>query len=181
VTARIDETGNVYGSLTVVGLAGPRPDGKARWLCRCECGGATEVLAASLRAGRSQSCGCGKLQNARKYDREETTWRFLYAGHTRRKDKHGCLPFDEWKAQVQRPCHYCGDEPPERHPRPSGDPVRAHGVDRIDSTRGYSADNVVTCCEQCNKAKNAWSADEFVAMCRKVAERHPAPLRLVVG
>lgn len=51
-----DETGNVYGKLTVVEFADVQ--GGVRWICRCECGNTTVVSGANLRAGRIASCGC---------------------------------------------------------------------------------------------------------------------------
>lgn len=57
---RIDETGNVYGRLTVIGYHETR-NGKAYWLCCCECGNVTSVVADKLRGGHTKSCGC--LQN----------------------------------------------------------------------------------------------------------------------
>lgn len=55
----IDETGNVYGKLTVI----KRDDdwqGHTKWLCQCECGSITSVLGVSLRSGKTLSCGCVK-------------------------------------------------------------------------------------------------------------------------
>ena len=43
--------------------------------------------------------------------------------------------FDEWD------CVYCGDS----------DKL---GLDRIDNTKGHTVDNIVTACEDCNKARN---------------------------
>lgn len=44
-------------------LLEPRQVGKTKkWLCRCDCGGTTIVLEQSLRARRSNSCGCLRRQ-----------------------------------------------------------------------------------------------------------------------
>ena len=62
-----DETGKTYGRLTVLGREIPNRkeqnqgvglDGKARWLCRCECGKTRIVPGDALRRGATQSCGC---------------------------------------------------------------------------------------------------------------------------
>jgi hypothetical protein len=58
---RIDETGNVYGRLTVLyqtpnsGGAGGK---KIKWHCRCECGKEKDIDGGSLRSGLTKSCGC---------------------------------------------------------------------------------------------------------------------------
>ena len=53
----VDETGKIYGRLTVVERVKERT-GKARWICQCECGNITIANGADLRTGRVLSCGC---------------------------------------------------------------------------------------------------------------------------
>ena len=58
----VDETGNIYGYLTVIrraedGEATPR-DGRAQWLCRCKCGNEIITTGKLLRDGHKISCGC---------------------------------------------------------------------------------------------------------------------------
>lgn len=62
-------------------------------------------------------------------------------------------------------CYYCGSKCP-------GEKVKLHGMDRVDNNRGYHIDNVVTCCEQCNRAKHTVTQEEFINMCKRVAQRH---------
>lgn len=57
----IDLTGQKFGRLTVVRRAlSPTTYGrqKIRYVCKCECGASTVVLAESLVSGRTKSCGC---------------------------------------------------------------------------------------------------------------------------
>ncbi|WP_156466241.1 hypothetical protein [Janibacter sp. Soil728] len=54
----IDETGNVYGRLTVIGRAESGSKSGARWRCLCECGIETTVMGCHLRSGSTSSCGC---------------------------------------------------------------------------------------------------------------------------
>lgn len=53
----IQETGNVYGRLTVLGRSHSAANG-AQWECRCECGKTVFVAGTNLRTGRQRSCGC---------------------------------------------------------------------------------------------------------------------------
>lgn len=57
-----DETGNIYGKLTVLSYAGSKLKSLpgAYWNCRCECGGEHIVGGRALRNGTIQSCGCSK-------------------------------------------------------------------------------------------------------------------------
>lgn len=52
-----DETGNVYGKLTVIDIAPSRGIG-TEWVCKCECGNSTVTLGSNLRKGQSAHCGC---------------------------------------------------------------------------------------------------------------------------
>lgn len=61
-TQVVDETGNVYGYLTVlerVTEAKPK-DGRAQWLCQCKCGNQIITTGKLLRDGHKLSCGCMK-------------------------------------------------------------------------------------------------------------------------
>lgn len=70
----IDLTGKTFERLRVVERAGSyiNVDGMncaAQWLCECECGNQTIVLARNLTTGRTRSCGCLRsevLRNRRK-------------------------------------------------------------------------------------------------------------------
>ena len=43
-------------------------------------------------------------------------------------------------------------------------------IDRVDSDRGYTKENSVTCCKYCNFAKHTMSEDDFYKWIRKVYE-----------
>jgi len=51
-----------------------------------------------------------------------------------------------WKKE----CYYCRSE------------IETIGLDRIDSKKGYSNDNVVSCCGVCNRMKMDMKKDEFL-------------------
>ena len=53
-----DLTGQRFGRLTVIKRVENNKHGKARWLCKCDCGNETIVLGASLSNGTTTSCGC---------------------------------------------------------------------------------------------------------------------------
>lgn len=70
----IDETGNRYGRLTVLKRREENSSSnKVVWICQCDCGNIVEVLAASLRNGRTTSCGClNKEVNSERMFKDET-------------------------------------------------------------------------------------------------------------
>lgn len=62
-------------------------------------------------------------------------------------------------------CFYCGASP---------GPV--NGIDRVDNSRGYTEDNVVSCCFRCNEWKRAHKVDDFLGHCQRIAARHSTDL-----
>ena len=62
--ACIDLTGKSFGELTVLSKTDRRSQsGGVYWLCKCSCGNTKEVSGATLRNGRSISCGCVRRKN----------------------------------------------------------------------------------------------------------------------
>lgn len=61
----IDETGHRYGRLTVIRKGSTTRSG-AKWICKCDCGKYTEVYGISLRFGDVRSCGCLRVESARR-------------------------------------------------------------------------------------------------------------------
>lgn len=51
-----------------------------------------------------------------------------------------------------RRCFYCG-----------GDCGKSAGLDRVDSSKGYTPDNVVPCCLECNSSKRDWPQSVFIS------------------
>ena len=73
----IDLTGKKFNKLTVISRAENSKDGRARWLCRCDCGNERIVLGKSLRNGHTQSCGClGKEMASKRSFKDRTGERF---------------------------------------------------------------------------------------------------------
>ena len=61
-----DITGQVFGKLTVVRRSDEHNRDRDRlWLCHCQCGNETLVIARLLRNGATQSCGCLRRERAK--------------------------------------------------------------------------------------------------------------------
>ena len=82
----------------------------------------------------------------------------------KRRKYEWTLELQDTSALLLSDCYYCG--------KPSQEEVKIHGLDRVENDRGYHLDNVVTCCEQCNMGKHTSSQEEFIEMCKRVADRH---------
>lgn len=60
----INLTEQRFGRLTVLYRA-PNRGKKVCWHCRCDCGNEKDIPAASLRSGKSQSCGCLRIERVK--------------------------------------------------------------------------------------------------------------------
>jgi len=61
----IDITGQKFGRLTAIKREGSNSDGKALWLCKCDCGNKVIVVGKSIRNGHTKSCGCLSVDRTR--------------------------------------------------------------------------------------------------------------------
>lgn len=64
----IDETGHIYGELTVLYPAEnkTRMDSHKFWVCQCSCGNIITVSGKDLRQGKQKSCGCIQSKGQKK-------------------------------------------------------------------------------------------------------------------
>lgn len=70
-------------------------------------------------------------------------------------------------------CHYCGDAPSngtksKRGERHNG-VLTYNGIDRVDSSLGYTKGNCVSCCRMCNLMKLNFPKDVFLAKVGRIA------------
>ncbi|AGE48616.1 hypothetical protein PBCVAN69C_686L [Paramecium bursaria Chlorella virus AN69C] len=73
----------------------------------------------------------------------------------------------EFNNICSRPCEYCDR-------RNNNDNI--NGVDRIDNDIGYTLDNCVSCCGQCNQSKANISYDVYITKCKTIATKsHDIP------
>lgn len=72
-----------------------------------------------------------------------------------KKKKDWLLTFEEFCNFISQPCYYCSNKLCK--PTEIGS-----GLDRLDNTKGYIYDNVVSCCKVCNSCKlNIFSPEEM--------------------
>ena len=134
---------------------------KARWLCRCDCGKEIVTRTDSLRNGRSKSCGCWRVSlrlpgHGAVYN--QALNRMVQGAAQRKLAWH--LSRDEAIKLMSSDCHYCGTDPRQGRATEQ-DEIKINGIDRLDSSVGYTPDNVVPCCKWCNFAKNTMGYEEF--------------------
>lgn len=131
----------------------------------------------NLITGNAISCGCVRKQNIARVAKNKkikvhpfSSLYRDYKNHSKEKNREFNLSLEEFKNLCLGNCHYCNTEPRDTH-KYGGRGRRLsflrNGVDRIDSSGGYTKDNTVSCCAQCNRAKRDSHIDDFEDWIRK--------------
>lgn len=82
------------------------------------------------------------------------------------------LSLEEFKDIISKDCCYCGQKPIEKQSliryNKTNSPILVNGIDRVDSSKGYSKENCVPCCFLCNKMKSNLYYKDFLHHIRKI-------------
>jgi hypothetical protein len=176
MSVRIPLEGKKFERLLVLKYLGSRPYGrdgkhhKGYYQCRCDCGKEVEVEAQNLRCGNSKSCGCYWLdhhsgENSNLYKgvgKLRAEYNRQIRGAIKRKLEF-TLTLEQTETLFNGVCYYCNSTPVKDHRG-----LVRNGIDRIDSSRGYILDNVISCCSICNVMKSNYTAKEFVEHMQKI-------------
>lgn len=172
-----DLTGRKFGRWLVTERVASRHTHHSYWKCQCECGVIGEISGASLKNGRSQSCGC--------YHREESHNRMVieygeaslnilfrrYKSGARKRRLVFDLSKEQFRTLTQQSCHYCGSEPRETNAnrKEINGKYKGNGIDRINNSIGYIETNCVPCCSDCNYAKGTRTVGEFLSWVKRIS------------
>lgn len=179
----VDLVGQQFGLLTVLEYECRKKTfrtGLTRYIpelfCNCACGKSKWFNQDHVTSGRSKSCGCWNYKKNCKPAQDKTiTYVFNYI---RKSAQNRRLEFSLSKEQIAelvfQNCHYCGEEAKSRSSKIlakahyAQDRKPSHGLDRIDSDRGYVVGNVVPCCSKCNTAKWDMTGQQFLTHIAKI-------------
>lgn len=172
--------GEIFTRLTTVSYN--KINGK--WLCKCICNNMVNVKTDVLNSGNTKSCGCLKTDNLsarsnkliagrRKFEPRIASARRVWKSYCYRDNK--CIDFDNFMILSQQNCFYCGVFPSNNYnyflTKSAKGSKKAkleglfvyNGIDRIDSNKSHTLDNIVTACMICNRAKNDRTVGDFLS------------------
>jgi len=172
----IDITGQKFGRLTVIKRVNSVND-STMYLCKCECGKEKIINGAHLRRGKTKSCGClhKEADENRKLSTGLASMRALirrYKNSAKRREIEYKLTEKQFRKITQQNCYYCGAKPNNISINDRCNGVYIYnGIDRINSKKGYTLNNVVPCCRVCNRAKSDLNLQEFKDWIEKVYKK----------
>jgi hypothetical protein len=168
--------GEKFNKLTFIKIVGYTKDGKAKWLCKCDCGVEKEIRAYSVTTGKTKSCGCLKVELIKKNkskgfgDITGHFWSSIKQGARLRKIKFDIEIQYAWEIFLSQ----------NKNCSLSGLPLSFKeknffykaSLDRIDSKKGYEVGNIQWVCKEINFMKNTLYEKDFIFFCNKVCENN---------
>lgn len=178
----IDISGKKFGKWTVLYKTGRLSKSPSvYWMCKCDCGTERNVRGSLLTEGLSTNCRCVGIEK-RKGIPVTPALPFGYAARNmikaqykraaRKANRDYTLPDEKFYFLISSNCFYCGEEPKQvLKARKMNGSFTYNGIDRIDNEKGYTIENVVTCCIVCNRAKRCMEQKDFIEWLKRVAKR----------
>lgn len=169
----IDLTGKKFHMLTVIGLAKSRKK-KTYWQCKCDCGKNKDIRATAIIEGYNKSCGCSQhLKGGYK----ELSKHYIYSieYNAKRRGMEFNLTMKElWDIfeKQEKKCALTGLKISLIHNKNNRKKYQTASLDRIDSSKGYTIDNVQWVHKRVNAMKNNMTEEEFFKLCKLVHLRN---------
>lgn len=170
--------GQIKGNYKIVDLSYIR--GRCSFLCECQnCKNYQEVRPSDFEKGMQYCIKCmpHNLQDYKTMNSSDAQLSIVYSNYKSRcksKNREFNLTKSQFKKLILSNCYYCGAEPSnirmDRSKLRAKKKIYTNGIDRVDSDKGYIISNVVSCCEDCNKAKRQLSKDTFLKMIKDIYE-----------
>lgn len=90
-------------------------------------------------------------------------WTYRY--NAAKANREWEIDLNDFKTIIYSPCVYCGKYASIEEP---------NGLDRVDNSRGYVPDNIVTSCAVCNLWKSNFTVTEFLMHVNAIYEHQAA-------
>ena len=152
----------------------PNDTNRKQYKVRCKC--STEFITTGQRLRNTKFVGCNKCslknrpQSIRTYTQVERSFKKRILDRVLHTDISVKITSDTWLTVALGNCFYCGDSPMplKGSAREGENPLILNGIDRIDSTKGYTSDNIVACCTTCNIMKSTLPQEDFIKHIKKI-------------
>lgn len=154
----IDRSGSHIGMLTAIQSTNKRQRGGIIWLWQCDCGNPELVEARFdyVSSGYIVCCKNCTKENKRKLFQPAYKILLEYRNGAKKRNLEWDLDSEDYFLEViDSPCVFCGVS-------------RSGGIDRIDSSKGYTRNNVQSCCQICNIMKNDYNQDQFLEHIKQI-------------
>jgi hypothetical protein len=168
--------GQKFGKLLVIRESEERKTpNQAYWLCKCDCGNEHTVSTNCLNMMTVKSCGrCKRIawNSKRVGEISGLFWQHIITGAFSRNIEVLITPEQAWNKFIEqdRKCALSGVELrfSDNWRNPSD---KTASLDRIDSSKNYTIDNIQWVHKTVNRIKSNIDQDEFISWCTLIAEK----------
>lgn len=157
-----------FGKLLIISSAELDKSRRRRWNCKCDCGKTSISLEKNLLSNNSKSCGnchtAGEIQG-------QYWCSILYNAKVRNIEVQ-ISSNDAWNLFLKqdRKCALSGEPLFIKVKKNSKVLIKGNAsLDRIDSSKGYTLDNIQWVTIKIQKMKNNLSDSEFIQICKQIA------------
>lgn len=164
----VDMTGKTISALTVESRFYIEGKKLAYWKCKCKCGEYCIVLGADLRSGKTKTCGCRisiiSRRNWQGYKEiPKTYWGSIVRGAEQRNIKFSLSIEDVYNLYIKQNecCKISGVQ--------LSFTDNSASLDRIDSSKDYTIDNVQWVHKIVNTLKGSFSDNDLISWCKIIA------------
>jgi len=168
--------GQKFNYLKVIDFSHSDKRGRKWYNIICDCGTMKKIMGSAMASGNTKSCGC----YSSKYKKENNLLPddlgvkrqiiLQYKRHARNREIFYEILENDFIELLLKNCFYCNIPPSNIKKTKNHTGFTYSGIDRIDSNKGYTKENCVSCCDQCNKAKSNLSLMEFKDWLRRLSK-----------
>lgn len=176
---RIEDSyiGKRFGMLSPIKFINRDKNGHAIFECVCDCSKTVSVLGYHLKTGNTKTCGCKSRKYGKNNPRwagyeeiDSSLWWHINNGAITRNLVFDITIEQAWQLFLDqnRRCALSGVAlifaKTTKNPK-----SRTASLDRIDSSKGYTLDNIQWIYKPINKMKMNMDEKEFIALCKSIA------------
>lgn len=174
-----------FGDLYVEEFIGHDMHAHAIFRCKCKCGKYAEVLGYSLLSGNTKSCGCVSRKRGKHHplymgyeELHGRIWKSLIRGAESRNLEFNITIEEAWNKFLEqdRKCALTG-LPISFSERTNEQTKTTASLDRKDSTKGYTKENIQWVHKKINYLKMDSSEEDFIALCKQVANHNSIEIK----
>lgn len=169
------ENGKRFGRLIILEFHHQDKRWRRFYLCKCDCGNMKIIQGSLMISGNTKSCGClskeaGKLRAIPNNGGVVNHIILQYKRHAKDRGIKWSLSRSCVDRIIRLPCNYCGTIGGNlKKTKNCREGFRHNGIDRVDSSKAYTKNNIVPCCGLCNRSKRDMPRDVFLEWAKRVS------------